>query len=311
MSVYRVEYTTNNKDDDNEFLDINGVINLISMYEGEDDTLSKVLSNSTDISNNLLELISTIRKETINTEKLISLLSEIEATFEEDTNLLALNINLQDSLESDKLVIVSKEYIDLSSDSNTTAYTSQKDSPEDSEEACENINTPQAETQELLKMIDKTQYAKEMHFGQGNPFEEIQSENIDYEPAYNSQSQTSNHINFNQASGIEQITTTIVYAAVSTENLEQYLSLQAVGTDTKAYDSIDNLQLSENESILEIKIDTSNMIDLTNRKEYEKFISSGNQLNKPLVKRISRDNSFQCIEYLIVDNRAVREIKEA
>jgi hypothetical protein len=306
-----VEYTTNNKDDDNEFLDINGVINLISMYEGEDDTLSKVLSNSTDISNNLLELISTIRKETINTEKLISLLSEIEATFEEDTNLLALNINLQDSLESDKLVIVSKEYIDLSSDSNTTAYTSQKDSPEDSEEACENINTPQAETQELLKMIDKTQYAKEMHFGQGNPFEEIQSENIDYEPAYNSQSQTSNHINFNQASGIEQITTTIVYAAVSTENLEQYLSLQAVGTDTKAYDSIDNLQLSENESILEIKIDTSNMIDLTNRKEYEKFISSGNQLNKPLVKRISRDNSFQCIEYLIVDNRAVREIKEA
>jgi uncharacterized protein YxeA len=304
MSVYRVEYTPNNKDDDSEFLDINGVINLINMYEGEEDTLSKVLENSTNISNNLSSLVNALREATSNTEQQISLLSEIESIFEDDSTLLAINIDLQSSIESDKLVVVSKEYINLSSsDSDSTLENATTNSEE-------SIDTSE-ETSELLKMIDKTQYAKEMHFGQGNPFEEIQSENIDYAVQNNQQSPESNQ-NQNQVySQIIGNNLKLVYTTVPTDKLEQYISLQALGRDTKAYESIDNLQQDDNESIIEVLIDTSNTIDLTNRKEYNKFIASGNSLNKPLIKRILQDNNFQCVEYLIVDNRAVREIREA
>jgi hypothetical protein len=291
MSLYRVACADNKIVDDSELMDINGIIDLLKLYEGENDTLDKILDTSTNISNNLLGLIKEIRNINTDTEKQIGLLSEIESTFEEDSSLMAINIDIEESFNNNKLEIASKEYFDIYNDNES---------------------------------LDKQKYSKEVHFGQGDPFEEIEAENIDLEQedfekgVEDDTDQIPNVTPLSQSkTPVEQLLD--LYISVPNDQVQSILQNQAVPINTLAYEYQENVPNVNQDTmtILRVTVSTSDCYDLTNRTNFEKFgIANISLYEHSLIKKCSMlpsstnpfNSYFMCLEYVIVNNKSVRGI---
>lgn len=108
------------------------------------------------------------------------------------------------------------------------------------------------------------------------------------------------------------------YITMSKDKAVEACNVKAIPKNTIAYEYKENItKLKKDEVILAIDLDTTNMLDLTNRAEYIRYLND--KINKgrydidvPLIRRIELDRSLNhtYVCYIIKDNRCVRDIQK-
>lgn len=110
----------------------------------------------------------------------------------------------------------------------------------------------------------------------------------------------------------------ICYIALTKDMAIEAYNNKAVSQNTIAYEYVENMQLKENMVILAVEVDTTDMLDLTNKNDYMQYMNcklNNEKLDSKiaLVRKVVIDkdtNQFQIV-YLIRDNRCVKNIAKA
>lgn len=121
----------------------------------------------------------------------------------------------------------------------------------------------------------------------------------------------------------ESKTTQICYIPINKQEAIDAVNKQAIPMNTKAYEYIENIKPKQDEVILAVEIDTTNMLDLTNNKEfsciiknnissYKDIVSYAHKNNKALIRMI-RSNEKQIynqynIILIILNNSVVHKV---
>ena len=116
----------------------------------------------------------------------------------------------------------------------------------------------------------------------------------------------------------ETPTKQICYISLPKEDAVNAIKLQAIQKEIIAYEYIDEVPIKQNEVKLAITIDTENMLDLTHKSEYIKYLKStlnksdDSYKNNPLIRKVITSNNtgllYQKIVYSIKDNSVVKHI---
>ena len=110
----------------------------------------------------------------------------------------------------------------------------------------------------------------------------------------------------------------ICYIALTKDMAIEAYNNKAVSQNTIAYEYVENMQLKDNMVILAVEVDTTDMLDLTNKNDYMQYMNcklNNEKLDSKiaLVRKVVIDkntNQFQIV-YLIRDNRCVKNIEKA
>lgn len=108
-------------------------------------------------------------------------------------------------------------------------------------------------------------------------------------------------------------TSQICFVAIDKNAALKRINEISLPTNTIAYEYRENIKLKENEVILQVELDTSNMLDTTNMVEFQ----SRNNVdinNIPLIRMVKPVAHLGYTNYIIVyqikDNRAVKNIQK-
>lgn len=105
-------------------------------------------------------------------------------------------------------------------------------------------------------------------------------------------------------------TSQICFVAIDKNIAISRINEISLPVNTKAYEHRENIQLKNNEVILQVELDTTNMFDTTNLVE----LKNGNTNNAPLIRTVQPITRLgytnYIIVYLIKNNRAVKNIQK-
>lgn len=105
-------------------------------------------------------------------------------------------------------------------------------------------------------------------------------------------------------------TSQVCFVAIDKSIAVNRINEISLPTNTKAYEYRENIQLKNNEVLLQVELDTTNMFDTTNLSE----LKNGNTNNVPLIRTVQPVTHLgytnYIIVYLIKDNRAVKNIQK-
>ena len=85
-------------------------------------------------------------------------------------------------------------------------------------------------------------------------------------------------------------TTQICYISINKQEAIDAINNQAIPMNTKAYEYIENIKPKQDEVILAVEIDTTNMLDLTNNKEFDGIIKNNIYCYKDIVYYAHKNN---------------------
>lgn len=112
-------------------------------------------------------------------------------------------------------------------------------------------------------------------------------------------------------------TSQICYIALPKEKAQKAVIEKAIPINTRAYEYIDEVPIKQNEVVLGIVLDTTNMLDLTHKPEYKQYLlqkmeGQSIQGNVPLIRKAIMDNEFNHIKivYNIRNNECVRKVEK-
>lgn len=88
----------------------------------------------------------------------------------------------------------------------------------------------------------------------------------------------------------ESKTTQICYISINKQEAIDAINNQAIPMNTKAYEYIENIKPKQDEVILAVEIDTTNMLDLTNNKEFNGIIKNNISSYKDIVYYAHKNN---------------------
>lgn len=88
----------------------------------------------------------------------------------------------------------------------------------------------------------------------------------------------------------ESKTTQICYISINKQEVIDAINNQAIPINTKAYEYIENIKPKQDEVILAVEIDTTNMLDLTNNKEFDGIIKNNISSYKDIVSYAHKNN---------------------
>lgn len=111
--------------------------------------------------------------------------------------------------------------------------------------------------------------------------------------------------------------TQVCYIALRKDDAVGVYNTKAVPPKAVAYEHMENVKLKAGEVILTIEVDTTNMLDLTNKSDYIQYLNCRLNDGKldpkiSLIRKVLLDkelNHFQ-VAYIIKDNRCVKNISK-
>ncbi len=105
-------------------------------------------------------------------------------------------------------------------------------------------------------------------------------------------------------------TSQICFVAVKKNEAVDRINEKSLPIDTIAYEYRENIKLKNDEVILQVEIDTSNMFDTTNIIE----LNNNNKNNAPLIRAVKPIIRLGYTSYMVIyqikDNRAVKNIQK-
>lgn len=103
-------------------------------------------------------------------------------------------------------------------------------------------------------------------------------------------------------------TSQICYIAISKKEAISRINEMSLPKNTIAYEYKENIKLKDDEVIIAVEIDTTNMYDTTNLSE----LNNNNSENTPLIRTVKPINHLGYTNYIVVyriiDNRAVKSL---
>ena len=105
-------------------------------------------------------------------------------------------------------------------------------------------------------------------------------------------------------------TSQVCFVAIDRSVAVNRINEISLPTNTKAYEYKENIKLKENEVLLQVELDTTNMFDTTNLSE----LKDGNTNNASLIRIVQPITHLGYTNYIIVyiikNNRAVKNIQK-
>lgn len=106
----------------------------------------------------------------------------------------------------------------------------------------------------------------------------------------------------------------LCFIAIDKEYAVSRLNERSLPPNICAYEYKDNIKLKPNEVILQVELDTSNMLDTTNLLELKQYTTAKPRPDYSLIRTVQPVTHLGCTNYIIVykirDNRAVKNIQK-
>lgn len=106
----------------------------------------------------------------------------------------------------------------------------------------------------------------------------------------------------------------LCFIAIDKEYAVSRLNECSLPANICAYEYKDNIRLKPNEVILQVELDTSNMLDTTNLLELKQYTTAKPRPAYSLIRTVQPVTHLGCTNYIIVyqirDNRAVKNIQK-
>lgn len=111
-------------------------------------------------------------------------------------------------------------------------------------------------------------------------------------------------------------TSQICFIALDKDAAIDAINLQAIPKNTVAYEYMDEVPKRDGKVILAVEIDTANMLDMTHRPDYIKYMRGRIDKNKGLIKDVSiirrvtidMDINQYKIVYIVLNNSSIKKV---